>query len=219
MYEELKPGPTGGNDYSDAWQVFGERLTAAAEGRLTYFTAPVTPGSAGLRVTGEQFKAAYWAGYKGPAEEMWNRMANALNASSLDAPAFLSGLGNETVAEFDARELAAAPPLAELFKNRFNAEYTPELEQELIAIIERKRTAPAAPRDMEDLFNALTPEQIKRVSQEAQGIRYSDFWWNDLAKRLAALAPAPAAGKCPSCGHRNHDGVSCLESDSCGCGQ
>src|SRR5712664_618931 len=110
MYEELKPGPTGGNDYSDAWQVFGERLTAAAEGRLTYFTAPVTPGSAGLRVTGEQFKAAYWAGYKGPAEEMWNRMANALNASSLDAPAFLSGLGNETVAEFDARELAAAPP-------------------------------------------------------------------------------------------------------------
>jgi hypothetical protein len=30
MFEELKPGPTGGNDYHDAWQVFGERLAALA---------------------------------------------------------------------------------------------------------------------------------------------------------------------------------------------
>jgi hypothetical protein len=28
MHEELQPGPTGGNDYHDAWQVFGERLAA-----------------------------------------------------------------------------------------------------------------------------------------------------------------------------------------------
>jgi len=27
MYEELQPGVTGGNDYHDAWDVFGKRLT------------------------------------------------------------------------------------------------------------------------------------------------------------------------------------------------
>ena len=26
MYNELKPGGTGGNDYHDAWQVFGDEL-------------------------------------------------------------------------------------------------------------------------------------------------------------------------------------------------
>jgi hypothetical protein len=38
--------------------------------------------------------------------------------------------------------------------------------------------------------------------------------------RLAALpASGQAASTCPSCGHRVHSGVSCLESDACGCGQ
>lgn len=31
IHQELKPGPTGGNDYHDAWQVFGEQLTAAIQ--------------------------------------------------------------------------------------------------------------------------------------------------------------------------------------------
>jgi hypothetical protein len=40
------------------------------------------------------------------------------------------------------------------------------------------------------------------------------------ANRLAALpASGQAASTCPSCGHRVHSGVSCLESDACGCGQ
>lgn len=47
MYEELKPGPTGGNDYHDAWQVFGERLTEAALAERAMPSAPehqYTPG-------------------------------------------------------------------------------------------------------------------------------------------------------------------------------
>lgn len=36
MESELQPGPTGGNDYHDAWQVFGEKIRSAiakAEGK------------------------------------------------------------------------------------------------------------------------------------------------------------------------------------------
>lgn len=29
MESELKPGPTGGNDYHDAWRVFGEKIQSA----------------------------------------------------------------------------------------------------------------------------------------------------------------------------------------------
>jgi hypothetical protein len=57
-----------------------------------------------------------------------------------------------------------------------------------------------------------------------------DGWWTfeqvsgqvgsgETISETPEVAGSEDAGKCPDCSHKTHLGVSCLESDCCGCGQ
>jgi hypothetical protein len=64
-----------------------------------------------------------------------------------------------------------------------------------------------------------TFEQLSGVAGSGDTIEPATDSGDTIAQAIAAPVDEQCSGGCPNCPHGAHPGVSCLASDSCGCGQ